>query len=82
YAPTPETLRAPDIAVGNVPNAPDWVQGAPPLAVEYADTGQDEKELAVKISELLAAGTQIVGSSAFLDLGGSRSIRADRSCGS
>ncbi len=60
YSPSSETLRAPDIAVGNVPNTPGWVQGAPPLAVEYADTGQDEKELAAKISELLAAGTQIV----------------------
>jgi hypothetical protein len=28
--------------------------------VEYADTGQDEKELAGKIAELLAAGTQKV----------------------
>ncbi len=60
HQPWGETLRAPDVAVGNVPNTPGWVQGAPPLAVEYADTGQDEKELAAKISELLAAGTQIV----------------------
>lgn len=60
YSPSSDTLRAPDIAVGNVPNTPGWVQGAPPLAVEYCDTGQDEKELAVKISELLAAGTRIV----------------------
>ncbi len=60
YAPSSDTLRAPDVAVGNVPNTPGWVQGAPPLAVEYADTGQDEKELTAKISELLAAGTRIV----------------------
>lgn len=60
YSPSSDTLRAPDVAVGNVPNLPGWVQGAPPLAVEYADTGQDEKELAAKISELLAAGTRIV----------------------
>jgi hypothetical protein len=60
YSPSSDTLRAPDVAVGNVPNTPGWVQGAPPLAVEYADTGQDEKELAVKISELLAAGTRMV----------------------
>jgi Uma2 family endonuclease len=60
YSPSSETLRAPDVAVGNVPNTPGWVQGAPPLAVEYCDTGQDEKELATKISELLAAGTRIV----------------------
>jgi hypothetical protein len=55
-----DTLRAPDVAVGNVPNTPGWVQGAPPLAVEYCDTGQDGKELAVKISELLAADTRMV----------------------
>jgi Uma2 family endonuclease len=60
YSPSSDTLRAPDVAVGNVPNTPGWVQGAPPLAVEYADTGQDENELAVKISELLAAGTRMV----------------------
>jgi Uma2 family endonuclease len=60
YSPSSDTLRAPDVAVGNVPDTPGWVQGAPPLAVEYADTGQDEKELASKISELLAAGTQKV----------------------
>lgn len=60
YSPSSDMLRAPDIAVGNVPNTPGWVQGAPPLAVEYCDTGQDEKELAVKISELLSAGTRIV----------------------
>ncbi|MEP7009663.1 MAG: hypothetical protein ABJC13_05005 [Acidobacteriota bacterium] len=28
--------------------------------MEYADTGQDEKELALKISELLAPGTRLV----------------------
>jgi Uma2 family endonuclease len=60
YSPSSDTLRAPDVAVGNVPNTPGWVQGAPPLAVEYADTGQDEKELAGKIAELLGAGTQSV----------------------
>jgi Uma2 family endonuclease len=60
YSPSADTLRAPDVAVGNVPDTPGWVQGAPPLAVEYADTGQDEKELALKISELLAAGTRLV----------------------
>ncbi len=60
YSPSSDSLRAPDVAVGNVPNTPGWVAGAPPLAVEYADTGQDEKELALKISELLAAGTRWV----------------------
>lgn len=60
YSPTPETLRAPDVAVGNVPREPGWVRGVPPLAVEYADTGQDEADLAVKIQELLDAGTRLV----------------------
>jgi hypothetical protein len=60
YAADAYTLRAPDLAVGNVPDAPGWVKGAPPLAVEYADTGQDEAELQVKIRELLAAGTRLV----------------------
>ncbi|WP_058555868.1 Uma2 family endonuclease [Thiohalocapsa sp. ML1] len=60
YALSADTLRAPDVAVGNRPDRPGWVQGAPPLAVEYADTGQDERELQLKIAELLAAGTQWV----------------------
>jgi len=54
------TLRAPDIAVGNVPNAPGWVKGAPTLAVEYADRGTDEDDLQTKIAELLEAGTKVV----------------------
>lgn len=60
FSPEPGTMRAPDVAVGNVPDVPGWVQGAPPLAVEYADRGQDEEELQSKIAELLAAGTQHV----------------------
>jgi Uma2 family endonuclease len=58
FAPRPHVLRAPDVAIGNVPNAPGWVQGAPELAIEYADVGQDEAELERKIRDLLAAGTQ------------------------
>lgn len=60
FSPSPDTLRAPDIAVGVIPDQPGWVQGVPPLAVEYADTGQDEGELAVKIQDLLAAGTRYI----------------------
>lgn len=52
-----KTLRAPDVAVG-VTDAPGWVQGAPPLAVEYAGRGQDERDLQLKIAELLEAGTR------------------------
>ena len=58
YAFGQQDLRAPDIAVGNVPDAPGWIAGVPPLAVEYADSGQDEEELQNKIRELLAAGTR------------------------
>ncbi len=58
YSPEPGMLRAPDVAVGNVPKEPGWVQGVLPLAVEYADSGQDEEDLATKIHELLSAGTR------------------------
>ncbi|WP_438023929.1 Uma2 family endonuclease [Sorangium sp. So ce233] len=57
-SPRPDMLRAPDIAVGPIPDEPGWATEAPPLAVEYADTGQDEAELHSKIDELLAAGTR------------------------
>lgn len=58
YTPEPGVLRAPDIAVGNVPAEPGWVEGVPELAIEYADTGQDEEELQRKIGDLLSAGTK------------------------
>jgi hypothetical protein len=58
YAPEPGMLRAPDVAVGNVPDKPGWVSGAPELAIEYADVGQDEAKLQAKIADLLAAGTR------------------------
>ncbi len=54
------TLGAPDISVGNVTDAPGWVKGAPLLAIDDADTGQDERYLKPKISELLRAGTKHV----------------------
>jgi hypothetical protein len=60
FSPSPETLRAPDLSVGEMPDQPGWVQGAPALAVEYADTGQDEAELRIKMQELFAAGTRYV----------------------
>lgn len=60
YAPTPDTLRAPDLSVGRIPDEPGWVKGVPKLAVEYADTGQDEAELAAKIDDLLTAGTKLI----------------------
>jgi hypothetical protein len=60
YSPEPGTLRAPDVAVGNVPSTPGWIPGAPELAVEYADIGQDEAKLQEKIADLLAAGTKFL----------------------
>ncbi len=60
FSPFPDTLRAPDVSVGEFPDHSGWVQGAPPLAVEYADTGQDEADLRIKIQELFAAGTRYV----------------------
>ena len=60
FSPSPKILRAPDLSVGELPDQAGWVQGAPPLAVEYADTGQDEGELQLKIQELFAAGTRHV----------------------
>jgi Uma2 family endonuclease len=60
FALGPNTLRAPDVAVGQVPDAPGWVAGAPLLAVEYASTGQDEGDLQVKVRQLLEAGTRYV----------------------
>lgn len=60
FTPSPETLRAPDLSVGEIPEQPGWVQGAPLLAVEYADTGQDEAELQIKMQELFAAGTRYI----------------------
>ncbi len=60
FSPSPDVLRAPDLAVGDIPDQPGWVKGAPLLAVEYADTGQDEDELAAKIQDLLAAGTRYI----------------------
>jgi hypothetical protein len=58
FSPSPEILRAPDLSVGEIPDQPGWVQGVPPLAVEYADTGQDEADLQIKIRELFSAGTR------------------------
>lgn len=60
FSPEPKMLRAPDIAVGNVPDKPGWVPGVPELAVEYADVGQDEDDLQTKIGEFLEHGTQAI----------------------
>ena len=61
FSPNQGDLRAPDIAIG----APDtdengWIRGVPQLAVEYASIGQDEGDLARKITDLLSAGTRFI----------------------
>jgi len=58
YTTSPNDLDAVDVAVGNVPDQPGWIQGVPPLAVEYAGTGQEEDRLQRKIAHLLEQGTR------------------------
>nr|VFJ62349.1 MAG: Putative restriction endonuclease [Candidatus Kentron sp. DK] len=61
FSPNPRTMRAPDVSVAPPPpRKKGWISGAPPLAVEYADEGQDEAALETKIQELLAAGTRYI----------------------
>jgi hypothetical protein len=60
YSPRPNTLRAPSISLGNVPDKPGWIEGVPPLAVEYASSGQNEPELQAKITDLLESGTRFI----------------------
>jgi hypothetical protein len=60
FSPTPRMLRAPDVSVGHVPDQRGWIQGVPPLALEYAGSGQDEGALQLKIGDLLGAGTRFV----------------------
>ncbi len=60
FSPVSDTMRAPDLSVGKIADAPGWVHGVPRLAVEYADTGQAEKYLADKIDDLLSAGTELI----------------------
>ena len=58
-SPVATMLRAPDVAVG-IPDQAGWVTQVPPLCVEIADVGQDERELREKIAEYLAHGAQHV----------------------
>ncbi|MBI2377634.1 MAG: Uma2 family endonuclease [Deltaproteobacteria bacterium] len=51
-------VRAPDIAVGNVPDARGFIKGVPRLAVEYAGQRQDEVRLQEKIQAFLSRGTE------------------------
>ena len=53
-------LRAPDVGVGGLPDASGFSTEVPPLIVEYADVGQDERELARKVDEFQTAGTRYI----------------------
>ena len=50
-SPDESTLRAPDVVVRTTPPSGDstWLTEAPPLAVEYAGPGQDEREAAHEV---------------------------------
>ena len=57
----PRTMRAPDVSVGTfADDTKGFVKAVPALALEYADSGQDEADLLVKIDQLFAAGTRWV----------------------
>lgn len=53
-------LRAPDIVVGQIESGPGWERGVPPLCIEYASSGQDEKALQEKLRALLGRGVRYV----------------------
>lgn len=57
----PRTMRAPDVSVGDfADDTKGFAKAVPALALEYADSGQDEADLRVKIGQLFAAGTRLV----------------------
>jgi len=60
YSPTRQTLHAPGISIGDVPDRPGGVTRVPSLVVECAGTHQDDDGLEAKICELLAAGTRVI----------------------
>lgn len=60
FSPKPDMLRAPDVAVLPGPPKDGWLKEAPPLAVEYADRGQDFADLRKKIGEYLEHGVLFV----------------------
>ena len=69
------TLRAPDVAIGNLADEAGFATGAPTLALEYAEENTNDANLGRKIAELLAAGTQVVW---VVRLGGERQVEVHR----
>lgn len=60
FSPKPDMLRAPDVAVLPGPPQDGWLKEPPPLAVEYADRGQNQADLKKKIREYLENGVRLV----------------------
>ena len=60
FSPEPGMLRAPDVAIAAPGVGRGWIREVPPLALEYAARGQDEKDLQAKIAELIGHGTRLV----------------------
>ena len=69
------TLRAPDVAIGNLADEAGFATGAPTLALEYVEENANDVNLVRKIAELLAAGTQVVW---VVRLGGERHVEVHR----
>lgn len=69
------TLRAPDVSVGAMDDGPGFATGAPALAIEYVERGDDEADLERKIAQLLGASTAIVW---VVRLGGERGVEVHR----
>lgn len=55
-----KNLRAPDLAIGEIDTGSGWATKMPSLCVEYAGAGQDERELQIKIGELLERGVRYI----------------------
>ena len=60
HSPNASVLRAPDISIGGLKDEPGWTSTAPLLAVEYADTGQNEVTLRQKVVELFNAVRRVL----------------------
>ena len=51
-----KNLRAPDIVIGTSEERPGWSHKIPPLVVEFADVGQDERDLQARIAAVRVTG--------------------------
>ena len=76
YALSERTMRAPDVAIGPMPEQSGFMVGVPALALEYVETHASEADLERKIAALVAAGTKVVW---VVRLGGDRQVEVHRS---